>query len=80
MKRRFGAQDGILTAGFSLVFSVMQVSRFDMLPGIDVKWWGAAGDDVDSFLGGKVISDATLSGPYTNASLQVMLFTVGVIS
>jgi hypothetical protein len=44
-----------------------------MLPGIDVKWWGAAGDDVDSFLGGKVISDATLSGPYTNASLQVTL-------
>ncbi|KAG0604091.1 hypothetical protein M758_10G144000 [Ceratodon purpureus] len=49
------------------------VTRFDMLPGIDVKWWGAVGDDVDSFLGGKVISDATLSGLYSNASLQVSL-------
>lgn len=65
---------------FSCILLCMQVSRFDMLPGIDVQWWGAAGDDVDSFLGGKVISDAKLSGPYTNASLQVILFTVEVIS
>lgn len=42
-----------------------------MLPGEDVKWWGAIGDDVNSFLGGKVISDAKLSGLYKNASFQV---------
>lgn len=60
-----------LSAGFSFILLWMQVSRFDMIGGIDVKWWGAASDDVDSFLSGKVISDAKLSGSYSNASLQV---------
>lgn len=58
----------------SCILLWVQVSRFDMLPGIDVKWWGAVSDDVDSFLGGKVISDAKLSGLYGNASLQVSFF------
>lgn len=49
----------------------MQVSRFDMLPGIDVKWWSAVNDDVYSFLSGKTISDAKLAGLYSNATMEV---------
>jgi hypothetical protein len=52
----------------------IQVSRFDMLPGIDVKWWGAVNDDVDSFLDGKVISNEKLTGLYRNVSSQVKNF------
>lgn len=49
------------------------VSRFDMLPGIDVKWWSAVNDDVYSFLSGKTISDAKLAGLYSNATMEVTL-------
>ena len=54
----------------------IQVNRFDMLPGIDVKWWGALSNAFDSFLGGKVISDAMLSGFYRNATVQVSFLLV----
>ncbi|XP_024390031.1 cytochrome b561, DM13 and DOMON domain-containing protein At5g54830 isoform X2 [Physcomitrium patens] len=52
---------------------VPHVSRFDMLPGIDVKWWSAVNDDVYSFLSGKTISDAKLAGLYSNATMEVTL-------
>ncbi|CAA0822749.1 Cytochrome b561- DM13 and DOMON domain-containing protein [Striga hermonthica] len=36
-----------------------RVTRFDMLPGQDVHWWGAAGDDFQNLTGGFLISESS---------------------
>lgn len=52
---------------------MMQVTRFDMLPGIDVYWWGSLGDDIESLLSGQPVSETKLSGSYSNANMEVCL-------
>lgn len=52
---------------------MMQVTRFDMLPGIDVYWWGSLGDDIESLLSGQPVSETKLSGLYSNANMEVCL-------
>jgi hypothetical protein len=42
-----------------------------MLAGVEVFWWGALGDDVQSLLDGQPISEGNLVGTYSNATLQV---------
>ncbi|CAN1244587.1 Cytochrome b561, DM13 and DOMON domain-containing protein At5g54830 [Linum perenne] len=50
-----------------------EVSQFDMLPGLDVHWWGASGVDFVNFTEGFVISDQKLNETYKNSSFAVKL-------
>ncbi|KAL7001754.1 hypothetical protein U1Q18_002902 [Sarracenia purpurea var. burkii] len=50
-----------------------RVSEFDMLPGSDVHWWGAIGDDFVNLSRGFVISDMKLNRTYKNDSFVVSL-------
>ncbi|KAK2981701.1 hypothetical protein RJ640_013099 [Escallonia rubra] len=50
-----------------------RVSQFDMLPGSDVRWWGAIGDDFENLTKGFVISDLKLNRTYRNDSFTVNL-------
>ncbi|GAA0157570.1 hypothetical protein LIER_38480 [Lithospermum erythrorhizon] len=51
-----------------------KVSSFDMLPGSDVKWWGAIGLDFDNLTNGFVVSDQKLNQTlYKNDSFVVHL-------
>ncbi|KAI4369956.1 hypothetical protein MLD38_018347 [Melastoma candidum] len=50
-----------------------EVSRFDMLPGADVCWWGAVSPGFDDITAGFVISDDKLNKTYRNDSFVVSL-------
>ena len=50
-----------------------RVSEFDMLPGSDVHWWGAAGPDFANLTSGFVIADDKLNKTYKNESFVVRL-------
>ncbi|KAF7139053.1 hypothetical protein RHSIM_Rhsim07G0163300 [Rhododendron simsii] len=50
-----------------------RVTRFDMLPGSDVRWWGSIGDDFANLTNGFVISDMKLNRTYKNDSFVVNL-------
>lgn len=50
---------------------MVQVTRFDMLAGADVTWWGALGVDIDNLLSGQPISESRLAGSYRDAILEV---------
>lgn len=50
-----------------------QVTRFDMIPGIDVHWWGSMGDDFDNMTSGYAVSQNKLNETYQNATLEVTL-------
>ncbi|XP_010556072.1 PREDICTED: cytochrome b561, DM13 and DOMON domain-containing protein At5g54830-like [Tarenaya hassleriana] len=89
-------------AGFESEFSMLQhqlrgaftivddcsfrVSRFDMLSGSDVRWWGALYSDFENMTNGFVISDQKLNQTLKNASFVVHLLEnvtwdkIGVIS
>ncbi|BBG94985.1 hypothetical protein Prudu_003404 [Prunus dulcis] len=50
-----------------------KVSDFDMLPGSDVQWWGAAAPDFTNLSAGFVVSDQKLNETYKSASFTVRL-------
>ncbi|KAH0990355.1 hypothetical protein GBA52_001838 [Prunus armeniaca] len=50
-----------------------KVSDFDMLPGSDVHWWGAAAPDFTNLSAGFVVSDQKLNETYKSASFTVRL-------
>eukprot|EP00850_Spirogloea_muscicola_P018145 SM000163S02313 [mRNA] locus=s163:117559:130545:+ [translate_table: standard] len=50
-----------------------QVTRFDMLPGRDVYWWGAASDALEDLLAGTPVADAALEGKYDHSTFEVTL-------
>lgn len=49
------------------------VSRFDMLAGKEVYWWGARGDDYENLTSGFVVSQLRLNKTFSNESLVVTL-------
>ncbi|KAI4311598.1 hypothetical protein MLD38_036482 [Melastoma candidum] len=63
-----------------------EVSQFDMLPGADVRWWGAVSPGFNDFTAGFVISDEKLNKTYRNDSFvvslreDVSLDQIGVVS
>ncbi|XP_010541578.1 PREDICTED: cytochrome b561, DM13 and DOMON domain-containing protein At5g54830-like [Tarenaya hassleriana] len=50
-----------------------RVSRFDMLSGSDIYWWGALASDFENMTNGFVISDQKLNQTFRNASFAVHL-------
>ncbi|CAI0459168.1 unnamed protein product [Linum tenue] len=50
-----------------------RVSEFDMLPGLDVHWWGASATDFVNITKGFVVSDQNLNETFKNASFVVKL-------
>ena len=54
-----------------LAVYMVQVTRFDMLAGADVTWWGALGVDIENLLSGQPISESRLAGSYRDAILEV---------
>ncbi|CAN0876282.1 Cytochrome b561, DM13 and DOMON domain-containing protein At5g54830 [Linum grandiflorum] len=50
-----------------------KVSKFDMLSGLDVHWWGASAGDYVNMTKGFVISDQKLNETYKNSSFSVKL-------
>ncbi|GER51672.1 DOMON domain-containing protein [Striga asiatica] len=51
-----------------------RVTQFDMLPGQDVHWWGAAGDDFQNLTSGFLISDSSqLNRTFKNETFVVRL-------
>ncbi|EEF46893.1 dopamine beta-monooxygenase, putative [Ricinus communis] len=50
-----------------------KISRFDMLSGTDVHWWGAISTDFANLTNGFIISDHKLNQTYENASFIVQL-------
>lgn len=49
----------------------MQVTKFDMLAGTEVYWWGALGTDFKNLTTGHPVSDQKLNQTYSNATLYV---------
>lgn len=50
-----------------------QVSRFDMIAGKEVYWWGAEGEDFENLTNGFVISEDKLNKTFSNETLVVTL-------
>lgn len=50
-----------------------RVSRFDMLSGFDVLWWGAIAPDLGNMTSGYPVSDQVLNRTYKNESFTVRL-------
>ncbi|KAH6831057.1 DOMON domain-containing protein / dopamine beta-monooxygenase N-terminal domain-containing protein [Perilla frutescens var. hirtella] len=60
------------------IFSIIddcsfRVSKFDMLAGADVRWWGAVGVDFQNLTSGFPVSDSTLNKTYKNDTFTVRL-------
>ncbi|XP_010265740.1 PREDICTED: cytochrome b561, DM13 and DOMON domain-containing protein At5g54830-like [Nelumbo nucifera] len=53
-----------------------RVSKFDMIEGSDVQWWGALGDAFENLTAGFVISDEKLNRTYKGESFSVRLNNV----
>ncbi|XP_057417487.1 cytochrome b561, DM13 and DOMON domain-containing protein At5g54830-like [Lotus japonicus] len=52
-----------------------RVSHFDMLPGSDVRWWGALSPDFEDLTSGVVVSGDNLNQTYSNSSFAVRLMS-----
>lgn len=50
-----------------------EASRFDMIAGEDVYWWGAKGEDFENITNGFVISEDKLDRTFSNETLVVTL-------
>ncbi|CAM6120752.1 unnamed protein product [Calypogeia fissa] len=50
-----------------------KVTRFDMIAGNDVYWWGSLGDDFDNMTQGFSISPNKLNETYQNVTMEVTL-------
>ncbi|RVW54164.1 Cytochrome b561, DM13 and DOMON domain-containing protein [Vitis vinifera] len=57
----------------SSMIVLFRVSEFDMLPGSDVHWWGAAGPDFANLTSGFVIADDKLNKTYKNESFVLQI-------
>lgn len=49
------------------------VTKFDMLPGKDVYWWGSKGEDFENLTSGFVVSPVQLNKTFSNESMVVTL-------